>query len=154
MAAWCKIEFYDEGTNPLYYAKKLYLNEELVTDLVIPDGTTKIGSYVFFAYESLTSVTIPDSVTSIGNYAFAYCGQLTIATIGKSVASIGNSAFWDCTRLTSIYCKPTTPPTLDKDVFSGIASSATIYVPTKSVAAYKSATTWSSYSSMIVGFDF
>ena len=71
IAAWCKISFQrNHGTNPLYYAEKLYLNGELITNLVIPDGVTSIGDYAFSGCEFLTSVTIPDGATSIGNYAF------------------------------------------------------------------------------------
>lgn len=73
LSAWCKIEFDSSSSNPLYYAKNLYLNNELVTDLVIPDGVTSIGNYAFQYYRRLTSVTIPDSVTSIGGAAFVCC---------------------------------------------------------------------------------
>jgi len=49
---------------------KLYLNNKLITDLVIPDGVTSIGQSAFYNCSGLTSVTIPNSVTSIGEYAF------------------------------------------------------------------------------------
>ena len=81
LAAWCGINFEDtyEDTygNPLYYATKLYLNGELITDLVIPEGVTSIGERAFHCCSSLTSVTIPSSVTSIGERAFSGCSGLT-----------------------------------------------------------------------------
>ena len=101
IAAWCEIEFaehivdYDES----YY---LYLNDEEIKDLIIPDGVTKIGDYTFFGCSSLTSVTVPNSVTSIGNYAFYKCSDLTSVTIPNSVTSIGSSAFYGCSSLTTI----------------------------------------------------
>ena len=73
IAAWCNIAFDGSPSNPLYYTKALYLNNELVTDLTIPDSVTTIGKYAFFNCDSLTSVTIPDSVTTIGEYAFYTC---------------------------------------------------------------------------------
>jgi len=73
LVAWCGINFGNSTANPLYYAKNLYLNGELVTDLVIPDGVT---DYAFCGCSSLTSITIPDSVTSIG-CAFSGCTGLT-----------------------------------------------------------------------------
>ena len=76
IAAWCGISFANSTANPLYYANNLYLNGELVTELVMPDGVTRIGSYAFYDCDSLTSVTIPNSVTSIGNYAFFNCADL------------------------------------------------------------------------------
>ena len=102
ISAWCKILFASYDANPLYYAKKLYLNGELVTELVIPSNVTSIGSYAFRDCRSLTSITIPDSVTSIGDYAFYWCTSLTSVTIGNSVTSIGTAAFRDCTSLTSV----------------------------------------------------
>ena len=102
IASWCKISFYDYYSNPLYYAKNLYLNGTLVTDLVIPDSVTSIGSYAFYDCKSLTSITIPNSVTSIGNSAFSGCKSLTSITIPNSVTSIGRSAFSGCSSLTSI----------------------------------------------------
>ncbi len=102
LSAWCNIEFDDYDANPLYYAKNLYLNGELLTDLVIPDGVTKIKGWAFYYYTGLTSVTIPNSVTSIGESAFKYCDGLTSVTIPNSVTSIGNEAFYDCSGLTSI----------------------------------------------------
>ena len=56
--------------------KNLYLNNELVTSITIPDGVTAIPSCAFYGCNSLSSITIPDSVTSIGNYAFEYCSKL------------------------------------------------------------------------------
>lgn len=69
IAAWCGIEFGDALSD----SAKLYLNNELVTDLVIPDGVTSIGDYAFSGFTSITSVTIPDSVTSIGRGTFSGC---------------------------------------------------------------------------------
>ena len=134
IAKWCAIQFRSSAySNPLCYAHNLYLNGELVTNLIIPDGVTSIGAFAFFKYISLKSVNIPDSVTEIRTWAFNYCSSLT-----------------------SIYCKPITPPSLSFDSypFSHISSSAKIYVPTASVDAYKSATGWSDYASMIEGYDF
>ena len=103
IAKWCGISFGDERTNPLYYAKNLYLNGNLVTELKIPNGVTEIKDYAFYNCSSLTSVTIPDSVTSIGDWTFAYCSSLTSVTIGNGVTSIGGAAFRDCSRLTGVY---------------------------------------------------
>ena len=42
--AWCKITFESHDSNPLSYAHNLYLNGELVTNLVIPESVTSIGN--------------------------------------------------------------------------------------------------------------
>ena len=58
IVAWCAISFGSLHGNPVYYARYLYLNGELITDLTIPDSVTSIGSYVFYGCSSLSSVTI------------------------------------------------------------------------------------------------
>ena len=88
IAAWCNISFGDFFVNPLYYAKNLYLNNNLVTALTIPDSVTSIGGRAFSNCRSLTSVTIPDSVTSIGDIAFYGCTAL------KTVYYKGTAADW------------------------------------------------------------
>ena len=102
IAAWCNIAFSSYISNPLYYAKHLYVNNVEVTNLVIPEGVTSIGERAFQNCSGLTSVTIPNSVTSIGDYAFYECYRLTSVTIGNSVTSIGKYAFYKCRSLTSV----------------------------------------------------
>ena len=99
---WCGITFDGYHANPLYYAQKLYLNGELVEDLVIPSTVTEIKDYVFRGCTSIKSVTIPDSVTSIGVDAFYSCDSLSSVTIGNSVTSIGYQAFRYCSSLSSV----------------------------------------------------
>ena len=79
-----------------------YTSEKGVTDVVIPDGVTKIGREAFVFCDSLTSVTIPGSVTEIGWNAFKGCSSLTSVTIPDSVTKIGSFAFSDCSSLTSV----------------------------------------------------
>ena len=103
IAAWCAIEFGDVYANPLYYAGNLYLNGNLVTELVIPNGVTSIGGGAFYNCTALASITIPDSVTSIGASAFDNCTSLTSVTIPDSVTSIGEYAFYNCSSLTEVH---------------------------------------------------
>ena len=103
IAKWCKISFNGSISNPLFYANNLYLNNELITTLVVPDSVTSIGNAAFEGCSSLTSITIPDSVTSIGDDAFRGCSSLTSVTIPDSVTSIGIYAFDGCSSLTDVY---------------------------------------------------
>ena len=103
IAAWCGIKFDGSYSNPLYYAKHIYSDEDTeITNLVIPNSVTSIVDYAFSGCSGLTSVTIPNSVTSIGNSAFRYCSGLTSITIPNSVTSIGYYAFCRCEGLTSV----------------------------------------------------
>ena len=175
IGTWCDIEFVSDNSNPLYYARNLYLNEELVTDVVIPDNITIINDMAFSRCASIVNVIIPNSVLSIGYDAF-YSSSLSNVTIGEgvtsigynafhscliakvtlpqSISSIGDFAFTGCSKLKEIYCKATTPPSGGPNMFSSNALGRRIYVPKESVEAYKTAEYWSEYASDIVGYDF
>jgi len=142
---------------------------ESLTSIHISDGVTAIGNYAFFGCSNLTSIHIPNGVTEIGKSVFQACGSLTNITIPDGVITIGKSAFDGCSltsitipnkvteigefafsgnsSLTSVYCKPTTPPTLYSDF--GDSESLKIYVPAASVNAYKTAEGWQDYDSCI-----
>ena len=89
----------DMNSNPISYSHNLYINNELLTDLIIPEGITYISN--FAQCTSLVSVTISNSVTSIGSSAFSDCTGLTSVAIPNSVTSIGSSAFSGCSGLIS-----------------------------------------------------
>ena len=105
LAKWCAIEFGnyqyqgsnwqtdDKESNPLIFAKNLYLNNELIEDMVIPDGVETIQPYAFWGAQNITSLVIPNTVTTISNNAFWYCTNLRSITIPNSVKTIGNRAF-------------------------------------------------------------
>ena len=82
--------------------KHLLVNGTEITELVIPNSVTSIGSYAFESCAKLTSITIPDSVTSIGERAFINCSSLASVTIGNGVTSIGERAFINCSSLASV----------------------------------------------------
>ena len=136
LEAWCKIDFlvsgtvewYDKDSNPLIYAHNLYLNDVLITDLIIPDSVTSIKTNVFNGCTSLTSVTIPSSVTSIGNWAFYYCEGLTSVTIPNSVKSIGNYAFMGCTGLASVTI-PNSVTSIGRSAFNSCKGLTSITIP-------------------------
>ncbi len=105
LSAWCKICFNHSTANPLHYAKNLYLNGELVSDLTISDSIIEIGEYVFSNCRSLTSVTIGDGIISISSYAFSNCSSLSSVTIGNRVTTIGEYAFYGCSSLKGFFGK-------------------------------------------------
>ena len=61
-------------------------------DVVIPDGVTKIGSWVFSGKTDVTSVSIPDSVKEIGMGAFSGC-SLSSVDLGHGVEVLDTAAF-------------------------------------------------------------
>ena len=105
LEAWCNIDFESPYANPLYHAKKLYLNNQPIQALVIPNTITSIKNYSFYNFsDGLTTVTLPENVVSIGDGAFFNCNSLTAINIPNSVASIGRSAFENCTGELLVDC--------------------------------------------------
>ena len=110
-----------------FSSHNMYINDELLTELIIPEGFTKI--YFNFAdCVSLTSVTIPNSVTSIGYGAFGGCTGLTSVTIPNSVTSIGAMAFEDCTGLTSVTI-PDSVKRIGEYAFKGCTGLTSVIIP-------------------------
>jgi hypothetical protein len=72
-----------------------------LTGIILTNGLTSIGMYVFDNCISLTSVSIPASVTTIGDYAFDYC-PFTRITLTNGLNGIGQGVFAECTNLTSL----------------------------------------------------
>lgn len=108
IVAWCNVSFYWTTSNPLYNGANLYLNGELVENLVIPDGVTIINYFAFNNYKNLTSITIPSSITSIGGSAFSGCIGLkdvhyngSFESFTKISISSGNEKFNNAT----LYCE-------------------------------------------------
>ena len=120
-------------------------------NITIPDSVTSIGNEAF-AGCSMKSITIPDSVTSIGWGAFTGCSELTNITIGRGVTEIGLTVIDSCDNLKTVYCKPTTPPSLSDPML--IEMGIKTYVPIDSVDAYKSAEIWCDYVDNIIGCVF
>lgn len=134
MEAWCKIDRIDGAAlssniyNPLY---DLYLNGELVTDLVIPDSVTVINNHAFWQIGSIKTLAMSDSVTKIEKSAFCYCGSLTDVVIGNSVTNIDFFAFNNCDSLSTVFI-PKSVNTISKCVFS-FGNSTDSCVPNENV---------------------
>lgn len=97
IASWLRINFAD-GTRsgfPQSVTQNLYIGGELVENLVISEGTTRIPANAFLGYQGLHSVSYPDSLQVIGDYAFGGCTGLQSVVLPAGFDMIGERAF-DC----------------------------------------------------------
>ena len=101
ITSWSQIEFGSASATPLNYAK-LSVSEGSLTDVVIENGATRIGSFAFYGCDDIVTVTLPDSVETIGDYAFSDCVNATDIKLGGGVKSIGEYAFRNCSSLEAI----------------------------------------------------
>jgi hypothetical protein len=65
------------------------------------------------------------------------------------VTSIGYAAFYDCSALVSVTVGWQTPISILSDVFTGIPSDATLYVPIGSKPAYEAADYWNEFKEIV-----
>lgn len=100
LSAWCKIVFKEKpwvyeyaSGNPLINEASLYLDSEVITDLVIPDDVTKISNNAFERCKSIKSVTVSENTSYIGAEAFMDCNNLGKVSVSDSVSYIGSDAF-------------------------------------------------------------
>lgn len=94
IADWCDIVFSSSSSNPVSLSHNLFLNDTLVTTLVIPDTITTIKQYCFISCNSLSSIYLGSGITTIETYAFRECNNLSEIRIESAVApSLGAYAF-------------------------------------------------------------
>ena len=113
-------------------------------------SVTTIGDNAFFSCDILKSVSIPSAIT-IGDNAFSYCDGLTSVDMPASVTTIGDRAFYDCFGLTSVYCHWEDPLECDPRFENTVLETATLYVPTGTVDAYRTVKPWSEFANIEEG---
>ena len=155
IAAWCGIIYEGDDWNgdfPLGRAHHLYSDENTeITEVVIPEGVTRIEARAFRDADYVTSVTLPNSLTYIDQQAFrgmshltsinlpngltslehdlfSGCKALPTVTIPGSVTSIGSGAFWGCSSMNSINILDGVR-IISQDAFDGCRSLTSITIP-------------------------
>ena len=98
LISWLEIE----SNTSILNNSNLFVNGQLLSDLVIPDGISNIRADCFSYCDSLTSVIIPDSVKTIDYHAFSSCKNINTVTFKGRPDVIDNYVFLFCGRLTTI----------------------------------------------------
>ena len=116
--------------------------------ITIPDSVTSMGNSAFYCCSSLAEIHIPEGVTRIGDHALAGCSSLTSVTLPKTVTAIGGYAFWNSTALEEI-CFTGDAPEFEEYALWGVSTTA--YYPggnktwTKDVMQSYGGITWKPY---------
>ena len=131
LEAWCNTYFdlsgyYSYYNSPLYIAQHLYIGDEEVHDLFIPDEINNLHLYAFAGCKSFTSLDLTGRtqgerihLTSYSFYkctnlktahidhaiisnAFEGCSSLEEVTIGDDMGGLTSYAFLNCTALKTV----------------------------------------------------
>ena len=124
--AWCNISFYSNTSNPLYYAKNLYIGDKQVETLEIPNSINTIKDN-HFQNGNFKTIVIPNSVESIGVMAFGGCAVKNI-DFGNQLKEIQNYAFENCTNLENAVL-PNSISTIGYAAFKGCSNLKSVTLP-------------------------
>ena len=119
-------------------------------EIPVPDAniTTNLGSYTFRGCTSLLRVVIPEGWKTLEGSFVRQCTSLILLDIPSTCNAIGSNLLTNADPdHVTIVCRAATPPS-----FGGYGSKGkplAVYVPDQSVQAYKSASGWSEYPSVI-----
>lgn len=128
LSAWCELKFSGETSNPLYYGKNLYLNNQLITELKIPPSVQTIGNHAFINCSSIEKIEFNNTIITIGTKSFYNCTKLKILIVPDSVNTIGRYSFSDCLKLEKIILSDNITA-LEINTFDGCTSLTTIKLP-------------------------
>ena len=73
-----------------------------ITSIVIDEGITRIGNWVFHSCTEAISVSLPSTLKEIGEQSFLSCSKITQVMLPSGLKSIGGGAFYYCYSLTSL----------------------------------------------------
>ena len=94
LETWLGIEYYNTPANGAFYGRyDLYVNNEILQNVTIPEGVSELKSFAFCCCKSIISVNLPNTVEKIGRNAFYGCGGLGYVNLPNNLKSIGAYAF-------------------------------------------------------------
>ena len=131
----------------------------LLSEITFQNVTT-VGTQAFIG-STIAKIKLPsvETMAASSNYEgiFSYCKNLVLVDLGENCSSIGNESLGRYVgtsgNIITIICRASTPPSLGGTIINKgwvFATIGEIYVPDKSVEAYKTATNWSAYANKIL----
>ena len=123
----------------------------------IGDQVTTLGDEVFYGSYSLQKVIVGNGVHKIPSGFCADCEHLLSVVLGNDVDTLEEYCFYYCVRLNTVICKAEVPPVMNgaEDSFfpSAVFQNATLYVPSSSVGAYRTAYVWEKFQNIVAPGD-
>ena len=116
-----------------------------LTKVVVPESVKTMGTDVFAFCTALEEASLPSSLAYIAARLFKGCTALSVVTIGNAVENIDGDVFNGCNNLTTFNCMTATPPACGKAFDATMLENCTLYIPTGSLEAYKTADYWKEF---------
>ena len=138
--------------NCLYVGSNGFYNCVSLTTVNMP-VCTSLYNNAFRSCNNLSYISIPN-VTGLSGYCFGNCTALETISLPKC-SYLNRYAFRSCYNLNTIYMGielSTVASMISSNALLDCSALQSIYVPSSLVDAYKSATNWSYYSSIIYPF--
>ncbi len=121
--AWAQTNFQNAAANPAYTTHRIYMNDEEITEVTLPEGTKYIG-----------------------NNAFNGCSYITTLKVPATVQYINDNVIANCTALRDVYCYATKVPSFigveDPSSMSDVFAQDTLHVIYGNESAYKADSWW------------
>ena len=90
--SWCKIDFGNSKSNPVFYSRNLYIGDSLIAELTIPNKITELKPWTFVNCNSINSVFIPNTVRLFSPNTFNNCENIaSVEWHAKNIADYASS---------------------------------------------------------------
>jgi hypothetical protein len=132
LKAWLDLHFSSGSSksNPLNGGgARLYVNNELLTQLTIPEGVETIKNYAFYGYKNLILITLPEGLKIISTGALVGTG-ITSIEIPSTVTSLGQQAFYNSSLISVKFAEGSAITTIPMEAFS-LTPITSINIPDK-----------------------
>lgn len=90
---------------------------QLINHVIVEEGISKIGNYIFLNTPNLSSANLPTSLKSMGEGAFMDCTKLTTISLPTGIETIEPWTFSGCESLEQINL-PSSVSSIEKHAFS------------------------------------
>ena len=127
--------------------KQAFLYCRNLKTIVLPATVTSIGESAFEGCNELTEMVVPEGVTELGNGVFKGCTALSRISLPASIGTLPQETFKGCSKLEALYDHRDKPQQLKQNVFDGVSSDLTVYVPRGAKSAYDASELWNMYFS-------
>lgn len=114
-----------------------------------PDPSLLPWTQSFFSVET---IVVEDGITSIGDWLFSNLSSLRSVTLPASIESIGRHAFLGAESLLQITVASAIPPSVEDSTFIACNETFGICVPSSSVSAYRAADGWSDRADFVTAY--